>query len=174
MGISLASDCGILAIRGMLSLKFVKLLLFANCWKAEKIRSASIVAGVFYCGIVVDSQNLLPSACLKTFQNRSRDSFLKYCQLVVGVSWDSVLHNVALGYPIFQDEYHSGSPPHSFPGLCNMGSGGYPQQIRSGSDLAGSDETHQVGRDLLEGYSPSYWTPVKISLFFFFWYPHRL
>ena len=37
-----------------------------------------------------------------------------------------------------QDEDHSGSPPHSFPGLFYVNSGMFPERFRSSPELAGS------------------------------------
>ena len=41
------SDLGNLEILLILLWKFAEMLLFANCWRANKIRSASLVAGLF-------------------------------------------------------------------------------------------------------------------------------
>ena len=57
VGIVVVSDCGSLEILLMLLWKFAELFLFANCRRANKIWSASIVAGVFSlrnCGWLVE------------------------------------------------------------------------------------------------------------------------
>ena len=57
---------------------------------------------------------------------------------------------------LLHDEDHSGSRPHSLPGLSQVGSGISPERIRSGFILAGSEETHKVGIEHLKSGSPSY------------------
>ena len=47
------------------------------------------------------------------------------------------------GRCLLQDEDHSGSRPHSFPGLYSMHSGTSPERFRSGPELAGSRESRQ-------------------------------
>ena len=42
------------------------------------------------------------------------------------------------GRRLLQDEDHSGSRHHSFPGLCHMRSETSPERFRSGRELAGS------------------------------------
>ena len=57
VGIVFVSDFGHFEILLILFWKFAELLLFANCWSANKIWSASIVAGVFSlrsCGWLVE------------------------------------------------------------------------------------------------------------------------
>ena len=57
VGIVVVSDFGNLEILLMLLSKFAELLLFANCWSANKIWSASFVVGVFSlrnCGWFVE------------------------------------------------------------------------------------------------------------------------
>ena len=57
VGIVVVSDFGSLEILLMLLWKFTELLLFANCWRANKNWSASIVASVFSlrkCGWLVE------------------------------------------------------------------------------------------------------------------------
>ena len=54
-----------------------------------------------------------------------------------------------------QDEDHSGSRPHSFPGLYLMRCGRAPEWFRSGPGVAGSWESR---RDVLVCGFPFYWT----------------
>ena len=78
------------------------------------------------------------------------------------------------GRCLLQDEDHSGSRPHSFPGSCYMRSGTSAEQFRSGPELAGSWESHQdLITRLVWGFS-SYWTLETISLWLFPELPQRL
>ena len=65
----------------------------------------------------------------------------------IAVIWASILRSLALRSerPLLQDEDHCGSCPHSLPGMYHMLSGTSPEQIRSDPELAGSEETRQVG-----------------------------
>ena len=49
------------------------------------------------------------------------------------------------GRRLLQDEDHSESLPHSFPGLYHMRSGSSPEQFQSGPELAGSLQSRRYG-----------------------------
>ena len=65
---------------------------------------------------------------------------------------------------LLPDKDDSGSRPHSFCGLYQVGSRMFPERIRSSPELAGSEETHPVGRACPKCVVPSYWTPETFYL----------
>ena len=73
-----------------------------------------------------------------------------------------------------QDEDHSGSRPHSFPGLFSMGSERPPERPRSGPAVTGSRENRRdvLGR-LVCGF-PFYWTPLTTFLWPVPQFPQKL
>ena len=73
-----------------------------------------------------------------------------------------------------QDEDHSGSCPHSLPGLYSMRSGRPPEGLQSSPAVAGSRESRRdVLRRLVCGF-PFYWTPLTTFLWPFPQIPQRL
>ena len=63
-----------------------------------------------------------------------------------------------------QDEDHSGSRPHLFPGYFLMRSGWAPEWLRSTPVTTGSSESHRVVLVRLECGSLFYWTPLTVFL----------
>ena len=74
---------------------------------------------------------------------------------VVAFIWARVSCRLILKRRLLQDDDHSGSCPHSFPGMWQVLSGMSLERIRSGLELAGSEKTRQAERKHLKCGSPS-------------------
>ena len=151
VGIVVVGDFGSLEILLMLFWKFTELLLFANCWRANKTWFASIVAGVFSlrnCGWLVErfffcfpedvlgGSKWLPRE-LQSYRGNYQSALwlLSPCRgHLLGQSFGSTDR----GRDPLQDEDSSGSRPHSFPGYYLMRSGRAPEWFRSSPVVAGS------------------------------------
>ena len=75
----------------------------------------------------------------------------KFCRHRMG----SNLMRISSERPSLQEEYHSGSGLHSFPGFPNEYSGKSRERIQSHPELLGSDETRQARTGCLKCDSPS-------------------
>ena len=73
-----------------------------------------------------------------------------------------------------QDDDHSGSRPHSFPGLLHMHSGKSRERIPSDPEIVGSEETRQSRIRRLKCGFPSYWTPWTVLLLLHLRFSRRL
>ena len=155
--------------------KFAELLLFTNCWRANKNWSASIVAWVFLlrnCGWLVER---FFSAFLKIYWGSGwwlpRILLLSPCP---GDLLGQRFASSGYGRCPLQYENHSGSRPHSFPGLNSMRSGTFPKRFRRGPELAGSWESRQhVLMRLVCGFLFC-WTLVTTFLWPFPQFPQKL
>ena len=159
VGIVVVSDFGNLEILLILLLKFAELFLFANCWRANTFWSPSIVARVFSlrnCGWLVErSFFCFPEDVLEEHKWLPRELLSPCRGHLLGQSFASS----GCGRCLLQDENHSGRRPHSFPGLCQMRSGTFPERFRSSPELADSWGSRQdVITRLICGFW-TYWTP---------------
>ena len=99
VGIVVVRDFGNLEILLILLLKFEELLLFANCWRANKSWSASIVAGVFSlrnCCWLVEwfffrfPKDVLWEQYVTSLWTASS------CHFTVAIFWANILHRLVM------------------------------------------------------------------------------
>ena len=126
----------------MLLLKLAELLLVANCWRANKISSASIVAGVFSlpnCGLLVERAFF----CFPDeVPGSSRESLLELLSPFDGSlpALDRLDYQCERQRTPLRDRDRLGNDPQwvpSFPICCSWM---FPEQLRNKSELVGSDK----------------------------------
>ena len=130
VGIAVVKDLGRFEIRLMLLLELAELLLLANCWKAKKIWSASIVAGVFSlrnCGWLVDCPFFVEGS--HRSNGRFLPELLSHCEsprlgLNQLVDWTDRLR-IQL-----QDEDFSGNDHKLVADFQRLQSGMFPERFR--------------------------------------------